>query len=174
MKILKECYQEALDLLSANREVMDKLADFLIERETITGKEFMRIYREIKGLPQPAEEAEQHGGYKSQTAAGDKTEGTERTAAEGKTEAELNAEPAQKTEAELNAESEQKAEAELNAEPEQKTEAEQNVEPEEKNGSDQKPEKERWVPPTPGPEYQNKGPVGRFSGASWPKDDEQE
>lgn len=55
MRILKECYQQALDLLSQNREVMDKLADFLIEKETITGKEFMKIYREIKGLPQPEE-----------------------------------------------------------------------------------------------------------------------
>ena len=55
MNILKECYQEALELLSANREVMDKLAAFLIEKETITGKEFMKIYRELKGLPEPEE-----------------------------------------------------------------------------------------------------------------------
>ena len=55
MKILKECYEEALALLSANREVMDQLAAFLIEKETITGKEFMKIYREIKGLPEPPE-----------------------------------------------------------------------------------------------------------------------
>lgn len=55
MKILKECYEEARALLSENREVMDKLAAFLIEKETITGKEFMKIYREIKGLPEPPE-----------------------------------------------------------------------------------------------------------------------
>ena len=58
MRILKECYQEALELLSHNREVMDKLAAFLIERETITGKEFMKIYREIKGIPEPEETSE--------------------------------------------------------------------------------------------------------------------
>ena len=35
---------------------MDKIADFLIEKETITGKEFMKIYRECEGIPEPEEE----------------------------------------------------------------------------------------------------------------------
>lgn len=56
MKILKEAYEEALQLLRENREVMDKIAAFLIEKETITGKEFMKIYREAKGLPEPENE----------------------------------------------------------------------------------------------------------------------
>lgn len=56
MKILKEAYEEALTLLRDNREVMDKIAAFLIEKETINGKEFMKIYREAKGLPEPEEE----------------------------------------------------------------------------------------------------------------------
>ena len=55
MKILKDCYKEAKRLLKENREVMDKLADFLIQKETITGKEFMKIFREIKGIPEPEE-----------------------------------------------------------------------------------------------------------------------
>lgn len=55
MKILKECYKEAKKLLKENRELMDKLAEFLIEKETITGKEFMKIYRKEKGLPEPEE-----------------------------------------------------------------------------------------------------------------------
>ena len=59
MRILKECYQEALELLSHNREVMDKLAAFLIEQETITGKEFMKIYREINGLLESEEKTEE-------------------------------------------------------------------------------------------------------------------
>ena len=54
MRILKESYQKALEVLRENREVMDKLAEFLIQKETITGKEFMKILREIKGLPEPA------------------------------------------------------------------------------------------------------------------------
>lgn len=66
MRILKECYQEALELLSANREVMDQLAAHLIEKETITGKEFMRIYRQVKGLPQ--EEQEQTAGAQMKAA----------------------------------------------------------------------------------------------------------
>ena len=54
--MLKESYEQALALLRENREVMDKLAEFLIEKETITGKEFMKIFREIKGIPEPEEE----------------------------------------------------------------------------------------------------------------------
>ncbi len=50
MKLLKKSYDEAKRLLSENREVMDKIAAFLIERETITGKEFMRIFHEAKGI----------------------------------------------------------------------------------------------------------------------------
>jgi len=56
MKVLKDCYEEAKKLLSENREVMDKLAGHLIEKETISGKEFMKIFREIKGIPDPEEE----------------------------------------------------------------------------------------------------------------------
>ena len=55
MKILKKSYEEAKRLLSENREVMDKIADFLIQKETITGKEFMKIFREVKGLPDPSD-----------------------------------------------------------------------------------------------------------------------
>ena len=56
MQILKRAYEEAKRLLSENREAMDKIAEFLIEKETITGKEFMKIFREVKGLPEPEEE----------------------------------------------------------------------------------------------------------------------
>lgn len=55
MKILKDSYEEAKRLLSENRDVMDKIAEFLIEKETITGKEFMKIFREMKGIPEPAD-----------------------------------------------------------------------------------------------------------------------
>lgn len=59
MAILKECYEEALALLRDNREILDKIAAYLIEKETITGKEFMKIYRQEKGLPEPEEKTEQ-------------------------------------------------------------------------------------------------------------------
>lgn len=55
MRILKESYEEAKRLLSENRDVMDKIAEFLIEKETITGKEFMKIFRKCKGIPEPEE-----------------------------------------------------------------------------------------------------------------------
>ncbi len=59
MKILKSGYKEAKRLLKDNRKVMDELADFLIQKETITGKEFMKIFRKIKGIPEPEEESDE-------------------------------------------------------------------------------------------------------------------
>lgn len=56
MKLLKDSYKEAKRLLKDNRELMDTLAEFLIEKETITGKEFMEIFRKAKGIPEPEEE----------------------------------------------------------------------------------------------------------------------
>ena len=55
MQILKVAYDKAVELLKENRECLDKIADFLIEKETITGKEFMKIFREVKGIPEPEE-----------------------------------------------------------------------------------------------------------------------
>lgn len=57
MRILKECYDKAEELLSENREAMDAIADFLFEKETITGKEFMKIFRRVKGIPEPEADA---------------------------------------------------------------------------------------------------------------------
>ena len=51
--MLEEAHAEAKKLLSANRDALDRIAEFLIEKETITGKEFMKIFREVKGLPDP-------------------------------------------------------------------------------------------------------------------------
>ncbi|MBE5886989.1 MAG: ATP-dependent zinc metalloprotease FtsH [Lachnospiraceae bacterium] len=58
MKILKESYDEAMNLLKDNREIMDKLAEYLIQKETITGKEFMEIYCAEKGIPVPEPKTE--------------------------------------------------------------------------------------------------------------------
>jgi len=57
-RILKAAYQTALGLLRENRMVLDQIADFLINRETITGKEFMQILRKVKTLPTPLSEQE--------------------------------------------------------------------------------------------------------------------
>lgn len=56
MKLLKKSYDEAKKLLSENREALDKIAEFLIQKETITGKEFMKIFHEIKGIKEQTEE----------------------------------------------------------------------------------------------------------------------
>ena len=53
MKLLKKSYDEAKRLLSENRDVMDKIAEFLIQKETIAGKEFMKIFHEAKGIQEP-------------------------------------------------------------------------------------------------------------------------
>jgi cell division protease FtsH len=50
MQILKSCYEKAEQLLSGSRDVLDKIADHLITKETITGEEFMKIYNEVKGI----------------------------------------------------------------------------------------------------------------------------
>ena len=55
MQILKSSYDKAITLLKDNRECLDKIADFLIEKETITGKEFMHIFRQVKGIPETEE-----------------------------------------------------------------------------------------------------------------------
>lgn len=58
MRILKESYDEAPRLLLENREILDKISQQLYENETITGKEFMKIFRELKGIPEPEEKTE--------------------------------------------------------------------------------------------------------------------
>ena len=78
--ILKESYEKALELLRENRDVMDKLAEYLIEKETITGKEFMAIFRKEKGIPEP-EKKEAEDGKNAESAenaenAGDAHKGT--------------------------------------------------------------------------------------------------
>ncbi len=55
-KILEQCYTEAKNILADNMDVMDQIADYLIQRETITGKEFMKIYRKAKGMPEEGTE----------------------------------------------------------------------------------------------------------------------
>ena len=60
MKIIKEAYEEALRLLRSHRKALDEIAAFLIEKETITGKEFMEIFHEVERREEEeAEEAEQ-------------------------------------------------------------------------------------------------------------------
>ncbi|MCR5770596.1 MAG: ATP-dependent zinc metalloprotease FtsH [Butyrivibrio sp.] len=56
MKVLASCYEEAKNIIRAHLSTIDRLAEHLISKETISGKEFMRIYREVEGLREPTEE----------------------------------------------------------------------------------------------------------------------
>ena len=58
LKIITSCYDEATRLLQENRDILDQISDYLYEHETITGKEFMKIFRELKGLEDTEEEQE--------------------------------------------------------------------------------------------------------------------
>ena len=53
---MKEYYDRAVNIIKENRDALEKIAEYLIEKETITGKEFIKMYREIKGLPEPEDE----------------------------------------------------------------------------------------------------------------------
>lgn len=50
MALLKECYDRAYKIIEEHQEVLHKLAAYLVERETITGKEFVKIFEEETGI----------------------------------------------------------------------------------------------------------------------------
>lgn len=56
LSIINSSYAEAMKLLDENREILDSISDYLYQKETITGKEFMKMFRDMKGLPDPDEE----------------------------------------------------------------------------------------------------------------------
>jgi len=56
MGILKDAYKKALDLIRDNMDILDEAAQFLIEKETITGKEFMEIFNAKKENSEQEEE----------------------------------------------------------------------------------------------------------------------
>ena len=69
MRILKEAYAEAKRLLSENRRALDEIAAFLIEKETITGKEFMEIFHKVQGIEDGTQEKEARISMKEVSAA---------------------------------------------------------------------------------------------------------
>lgn len=72
LSIINSSYAEAMKLLDENREILDSISDYLYEKETITGKEFMKMFRDMKGLPDPDEEnKEQEAAQKDTTLAAD-------------------------------------------------------------------------------------------------------
>ena len=72
LSIINSSYAEAMKLLDENREILDSISDYLYEKETITGKEFMKMFRDMKGLPDPDEESkEQENAQNDETSAAD-------------------------------------------------------------------------------------------------------
>ena len=72
LSIINSSYAEAMKLLDENREILDSISDYLYEKETITGKEFMKMFRDMKGLPDPNEEnKEQEAAQNDETSAAD-------------------------------------------------------------------------------------------------------
>ena len=55
LSIINKSYEDAMQMLTENRDILDHISDYLYEKETITGKEFMKIFREVKGIPEPEE-----------------------------------------------------------------------------------------------------------------------
>lgn len=72
LSIINSSYAEAMKLLDENREILDSISDYLYEKETITGKEFMKMFRDMKELPDPDEEnKEQEAAQNDETSAAD-------------------------------------------------------------------------------------------------------
>lgn len=71
LSIINSSYAEAMKLLDENREILDSISDYLYEKETITGKEFMKMFRDMKGLPDPDEEKDGEEGKEQENAQND-------------------------------------------------------------------------------------------------------
>ena len=100
VKIIKDAYESALTLLREHRKALDEIAAFLIEKETITGKEFMEIFHEVERREEEAAE-----------------------------EADVEVQPEQAEEEAAEAQPEQEEEADAETQPEQ-NEADAEVQPE--------------------------------------------
>ncbi len=59
LSMITECYETAYSLLEEHRDILDKISDYLYEHETISGKEFMGLYREMMGIEETAEEKQE-------------------------------------------------------------------------------------------------------------------
>ena len=73
LSIINSSYAEAMKLLDENREILDSISDYLYEKETITGKEFMKMFRDMKGLPDPDEEKDGEESKEQENAQNDVT-----------------------------------------------------------------------------------------------------
>lgn len=77
LSIINSSYAEAMKLLDENREILDSISDYLYEKETITGKEFMKMFRDMKELPDPDEENKEQEATQNDDAQKDVTSATD-------------------------------------------------------------------------------------------------
>lgn len=77
LSIINSSYAEAMKLLDENREILDSISEYLYEKETITGKEFMKMFRDMKGLPDPDEENKEQEAAQNDDAQKDVTSATD-------------------------------------------------------------------------------------------------
>ena len=143
MKILKESYDEAKRLLTENRDILDEVSDYLYQHETITGKEFMQIFRRMKGIPEPEEKTEAEK-------AAEQFQAEEKQAEEKQAEQKQTQEKPEENKEEVSVEKEESAKPEEKPEekpevkPEEKPEVVEVAEPEEKTETtEEKPEKQQ-------------------------------
>ena len=73
LSIINSSYAEAMKLLDENREILDSISDYLYQKETITGKEFMKMFHDMKGLPDPDEEKDGEESKEQENAQNDET-----------------------------------------------------------------------------------------------------
>ena len=162
MSYLKGCYAEAKEMIEANKDVMDKLAAHLLEKETITGKEFMKIFREMKGIPEPEEEESENN--KPETGIDDSESGKgsvpvdEAVTVEYPKSTYFNVAVGDGSGNNVDITVDDNTMSDADASNEGSTSADD-------SSSDESDKNEpRWTPPTPGPDRNNDGtPKGRFS-----------
>ena len=162
MSYLKGCYAEAKEMIEANKDVMDKLAAHLLEKETITGKEFMKIFREMKGIPEPEEEESENN--KPETGIDDSESGKgsvpvdEAVTVEYPKATYFNVAVGDGSGNNVDITVDDNTKSDADASNEGSTSADD-------SSSDESDKNEpRWTPPTPGPDRNNDGtPKGRFS-----------
>ncbi len=167
MLILKECYETALALLRDNREILDQIADYLIEKETITGKEFMKIYRQAKGLPEPVETEENAQNAQGQQAGQPQQNVQMPQGVQGQqvVQPQQNVQGSQTAPWQQENPQRQDQQA-AHPQPQQPGNSSQTEQPQQSQ-----PQSQPWTPPTPKPP---KGPVGRFSNVPMQRDETDE
>ena len=156
--ILERSYAEAKRILSENMDALDVIAEFLIRQETITGKEFMKMFNEVRAKRQGGEEPETPAETVVDAEAAEAAEDTAASAEAAETAAETAGDTAASAEPVETAAADEdfSVEAAVPAEP-----ADTDIDPE-----PVEPEQDEPVQPAQRPARSGSGPKGRYSQVS--------